>query len=178
MEHLILGLLILKEMTLYELNTSFKKGLSLIYSASYGSLQTAVKKLLKSEYVYFEEAVSNGRNKKIYHINEKGIEAFFNWMHSEIPEKKLETVLLSKIYFLGLIESKEERLSIIDHMIQKTKSVESDLKFYQEQLDELDIPDEHMDIAKFQLKTLDFGVSSHTHALEWLEKMRDDLSCS
>lgn len=175
MEHLILGLLILKEMTIYELNASFKQGLSLIYSASYGSLQTAVKKLLKSDFVYFEETVSNGRNKKIYHINDKGREAFYTWMFSDIPEKKLETVILSRLYFLGLIESKDDQLKILVDMKESIKVVEENLKAYQEQLSTLEIPAEHMGIAKFQLKTLDYGVNSHTQASLWLEQLYEDL---
>ena len=68
MEFIILGILLFKDMTIYEINTSFKKGLFLIYSASYGSLQNAVKKLLKKEFITFRETVENGRNKKIYSI--------------------------------------------------------------------------------------------------------------
>ena len=41
MENVILGLLIIQSLTLYELNRAFKQGISMFYSASYGSLQVA-----------------------------------------------------------------------------------------------------------------------------------------
>ena len=77
MEYIILGLLLFKEMTIYEMNSSFKKGLSLIYSASYGSLQNATKKLIKTEWIHFTQTIENGRNKKIYSISDQGKAAFY-----------------------------------------------------------------------------------------------------
>ncbi len=46
MENVVLGLLIIQSLTLYDLNRAFKQGISLFYSASFGSLQIAVKNCL------------------------------------------------------------------------------------------------------------------------------------
>lgn len=175
MENLILGLLILKDMTIYELNNAFKEGLSLIYAASYGSLQNAVKKLLKHDLISFEELVENGRNKKVYHINSIGQERFYQWMHEEIPEKKLEVMILSKIYFLGLIENKESQVLILDKMIAKVSYIHSEMEAYEKEINSLAIPPSYEAIAKYQFKTLNYGVNSHLFALNWLETLRDEI---
>lgn len=175
MENLILGLLILKDMTIYELNNAFKEGLSLIYAASYGSLQNAVKKLLKDDLITFQALVENGRNKKVYHIEIKGKERFYQWMHEEIPEKKLEIMILSKIYFLGLIEKKEDQILILDKMIAKVSNIHNEMQAYEKEINTLAIPKKYESIAKYQMKTLNYGVNSHLFALNWLKTLRDEI---
>src|SRR5512139_1502134 len=105
MEHVVLGLLMIQSLTIYGLNRAFKQGISLFYSASYGSLQTAVKNLLGKGWIVFEERVDHGRNKKVYSITEQGRRAFYEWMLEEIPANKLEVTALSKVFFLGLMTS-------------------------------------------------------------------------
>lgn len=175
MEYIVLGLLILKEMTIYELNSAFKQGLSLIYSASYGNLQYAVKKLLKDDLITFTERVENGRNKKIYEINEEGMKAFFFWMEAEIPVNKLETVMLSKVYFLGLVEDRAKKIAIVEEMIEKAEAVEAGLLMMDEDFTKMVLPDEAMKIAKYQFKTLDYGIMAHTAGKNWLNKLLADV---
>lgn len=169
----MLGLLILKDMTIYELNAAFKKGLSLIYAASYGNLQHAVKKLHKEGMIDYNELVENGRNKKIYRINKNGINNFFEWMESEIPVNKLETIMLSKVYFLGLIKDPAVKVGIVMEMIAKTEEVETGLRQMNEELNSLSLPDEIMEIANFQFKTLDYGIMAHAAGKQWLYKLLD-----
>lgn len=64
MDNIILGLLLLQSRTIYQLRERIDKGLNLMYSSSTGSIQAAIKKLLNSGYIDFEETVENGRRKK------------------------------------------------------------------------------------------------------------------
>ena len=175
MTYIVLGLLMLKDMTIYELNNSFKQGLSLIYAASYGSLQNAVKNLLKDGAITYIETVENGRNKKIYTINDDGRKLFKQWMFSPLTEKKLETTLLSKIYFLGLISEKKDQLSIIQGMIDTVKQVTKELSDYQQVVGEMEIPEAYQTIAMYQIKTLDYGVMSHEAGLNWLHDLYEEV---
>lgn len=175
MDYLVLGLLIFKKMTIYELNNSFKKGLSLIYAASYGSLQNAVKKLLKNEWITFEEMVDQGRNKKVYQINQDGIDAFYQWMYGDLSDKKLEVTILSKIYFMGLLKNKAERLELVKKMINQVNKIKNELSAYEENLNSLDIADEHLLVARYQFKTLNYGINSHDAALTWLNDLYEDV---
>jgi len=175
MEHIVLGLLILKSMTIYELNQAFGQGLSMIYAASYGNLQYAVKKLLANDMITFEEKVENGRNKKIYEIKESGKEAFFKWMMEDINPKHIETLMLAKIYFLGLIGSVDDRKRIIDNILKAGDEYSKDLFEVKAYTDSLELSPEHMDIAKFQFKTLDYGIYNYEYTIKWLKELREQI---
>jgi DNA-binding PadR family transcriptional regulator len=175
MDHIVLGLLLLQDMTLYELNAAFSRGLSLIYSPSYGSLQNAVKKLVKAEFIKFEEKVEKGRNKKIYSVEQSGVTAFYKWMRMEIPLNKLEQVILSKVFFLGLIQSEDEKLKIIGDMIISAQKVEQGLLDMNQQLGQADLTKEERAIFKYQYSTLGYGVAAHKQVIEWLHHLKGEI---
>ncbi len=175
MKNVILGLLMIQSLTLYELNQSFKQGISMFYSASFGSLQAAVKSLLSKGWVVFEERVEHGRNKKVYSINEAGRAAFYQWMLAEIPSNKLEVTALSKVYFLGLIPTVAQQKQILAEILEKIQQVHGELNQMNAELNRLEIPDEYRGILKFQLKTLDYGIQSHVFAREWFISLLKNL---
>ncbi len=55
-----------------------------MYSSSMGSIQAAVKKLLNYEYISYEEAVENGKYKRVYSITHSGKLYFFEWINSHL----------------------------------------------------------------------------------------------
>lgn len=175
MEFIVLGLLMTQDMTIYQLNQAFSSGLSLIYSASYGSIQNAIKKLLAGEEIGFIETVENGRNKKIYHLTDEGRISFFQWMHAELPMNKLEMVALSKVFFLGLIVSAEEKKQILEKILTAIISMESELTELAKTLTQLQLPEEAMKIYRYQFKTLDYGILTHGVAREWVQGILDEL---
>lgn len=172
MEFAVLGLLYLSPMTIYELNSNFKKSLSLIYSASYGSLQTALKKLLSKGYIDMSSTIENGRQKNIYQITKLGSEAFFKWMCEAIPESKLEVTALSKLHFLGLIPTIEERIVVLGSITEQIKQVTYELESYQTELSNLPRTDP---VLHYQLSSLDYGVMAHRSALSFFENLYTDL---
>ena len=72
MENIILGLLYYKGRTIYELKLRFESSLSMMYSSSTGSIQSALKKLLSAEEVERSERYEGGRLKKLYTIPKDG----------------------------------------------------------------------------------------------------------
>ena len=167
MENVVLGLLIIQSLTLYELNQAFKQGISMFYSASYGSLQIAVKNLLNKGMIVFEEKVEKGRNKKVYSITEQAGMPFISgcWMKSR--SNKLEVTALSKVYFLGLIQDVEQKKQILLEILDKIQLVQEELSKMNEEISRIEIPDSYRDILKYQLKTLDYGLKAHSFAREW-----------
>lgn len=175
MEFVVLGLLMIQDLTVYQLNQSFKSGLALIYSASYGSLLSALKKLLAWQEIEFREVVENGRNKKIYHITESGRAHFYRWMQEEIPQNKLELVALCKIFFLGLVESDAEKKAILENIIAAIEIMEGQLDRLSQSLSQLQLGEEAMKLYGYQFRTLDYGILSHRVAREWVQQILDDL---
>jgi len=175
MENVVLGLLIIRSLTLYELNQAFKQGISMFYSASYGSLQIAVKNLLNKGMVVFEERVEKGRNKKVYSITAHGKDAFYRWMLDEIPVNKLEVAALSKVYFLGLIQNVEQKKEIVLEILNKIELVQDELNKMNEEISRIEIPASYRGILTYQLKTLDYGQKAHSFAREWFLALLNDL---
>ena len=178
MENVVLGLLIIQNLTLYELNQTFKQGISVFYSASFGSLQIAIKNLLNKGMIVFEERVEKGRNKKIYSITEHGKDAFYKWMLEDIPVNKLEVTALSKVYFLGLLQNDAQRKQIILEILGKIQLVQTELENMHEEISRMEIPESYMEILKYQLRTLDYGQMSHSFAREWFLGLLNDLNAS
>lgn len=112
MEYAILGLLLREQLTIYQIRIIFAESFSLIYGDSYGSLQSALKRLMNQGWIQFEAVKEGGRNKKVYHITAAGRARFFEWMGEEIPLSKLETATLTRLFFLGELEQ-EKRLQVL-----------------------------------------------------------------
>lgn len=176
MEYVILGLLMIKSMTIYEMNSSFKKGISLFYSASYGSLQRAVKKLLEGKFITYHETVTNGRNRKVYSVLDSGKERFYTWMMEDIQKNKVETIMLAKLFFMGLINDKQDRVSIIKKSIEAIEEYGKDLKQVEKDVEDIKVSNEYDDIAKYQIKTLEYGLDSYRHSVKWYEKLLNEMN--
>jgi DNA-binding PadR family transcriptional regulator len=175
MEHVVLGLLMMQSLTLYGLNQAFKQGVSLFYSASYGSLQAAVKNLLGKGWIVFEEQVEQGRNKKVYSITEPGRQAFYEWMREEIPANKLEVTALSKVFFLGLMGSGEQKRQIVREILNKVEIVQNELSEMHREIGQYEIPDPYREIFKYQMKTLDYGLQAHAFGREWFQALLEEI---
>ena len=175
MENVVLGLLIIQSLTLYDLNQAFKQGISMFYSASYGSLQIAVKNLINKGMIVFEEKVDKGRNKKVYSITENGRKAFYQWMLDEIPINKLEVTALSKVFFLGLIPNVEQKKQIVLEILSKIQLVQDELGKMDDEISRIEIPASYRGILKYQQKTLDYGLVAHSSAREWFLALLNEL---
>lgn len=160
MGNVILGLLIISPATLYALNKLFEQGISLFYSASLGSIRSALTVLLDRGHVTVTESVDNGRSKKTYIITDAGLAAFNEWMLAPITSGNLETIALSKLYLLGLLPV-DARASILEDITARTARDLAQLEQLAGMLDSLEIPAEYREIFRYQRLTLDYGLMSH-----------------
>ncbi|HSN66226.1 MAG TPA: PadR family transcriptional regulator [Fusibacter sp.] len=175
MEYVILGLLIIQPSTLYSLNKSFEQGISLFFSPSLGSINSAIKRLMDKNLVKQEDTVENGRAKKILTITEKGQNAFFSWMHEPLDPKNLEVSFMSRLYFLGLIENQTQKNALVEGMYQSVVASKQTLDETAAVLENLDIPQSYQDIFHYQKKVLQYGIDTHGYAIEWIEKLIKEM---
>ena len=120
MEYIILGLLLFKPMTVYEIRIYIQKNLTTICSDSLGSIQIAVKKLLNKGYITTKELLERGLVKKKHSITSLGVEHYKEWVGSPINIAKMTNMEESKLYFLGTA-SKEKRISFLKSYISSLK---------------------------------------------------------
>ena len=173
MGNVILGLLFISPSTLYTLNKQFEQGISLFYSASLGSIRTALTVLLDKGFVTVADSVENGRSKKTYTITEAGQAAFVEWMLAPITTGDLETIALSKLYLLGLLPA-DARAGILADITTRIAAVETELEQLGVMLDSLELPDDYREVFRYQRLTLDYGLAAHRMAHEFYAKLQRD----
>ena len=169
MAFLILGLLMIRSLTIYDIKTTLERKISPFYAASYGSIQSAVRKLLKNGHVSFTEKVENGRNKKEYSITPAGKEAFYAWMREDLSVSKFNDEALVKVFFFGFI-SREERIRLLRDYIERMTAEYEEMRAFQQSALAMDIPAEHREIYNYQMASLDYGVQGTGFEIEWYQK--------
>jgi len=70
------------------------------YSGSYGSIQTALKKLTEQLDIVSESVIENGRNKKRYSITNSGKAQFQNWLETDFLVDNFKNDALTKVFYL------------------------------------------------------------------------------
>lgn len=172
MGNVILGLLLIAPATLYTLNKQFEQGISLFYSASLGSIRTAVTVLLEKGLVTVTESVENGRNKKTYALTDAGQAAFIEWMLAPITTANLETTALSKLYLLGLMPE-DARAGILANITARIAADEAQLAELAGTLDTMELPEDYREIFHYHRLTLEYGLMSHRAGREFFAKLAD-----
>ena len=177
MEYIILGLLLLKSMTAYEISSFTNKKLALICSGSAGSVQIALKKLLKNGHVSMSEFVQGGINKKVYAITPDGKAAFERWVSSPMQASKVKNMELSKLFFLGFAEE-HSRITAIEQYIGQLQEVKNTLLSIKALTFGANTPkhkEMHIanaeDIIAYQAATLDFGIDSAEFEINWYTQL-------
>lgn len=120
MDKIILGLLILKSMTIYDIKKFVATYLSHSYADSLGSIQYALKKLLGANAIEFVAYVENGHNKKEYTITKLGMKMFKEWLEQPVNSRSSQKIDERKLFFLGLTE-KKVRKKVLQGYIESLK---------------------------------------------------------
>lgn len=170
-QHVILGLLLLLPMSLYDLHRAFGQGISLFYSASFGSIQRALRQLVELGHVDVEPAPDDPRGKKLHTITPSGRAAWRAWMHEPVTGADAETTVLARVYFLGLIDDGPERSEIVGVLRNRVSGDLDGLRVAAAGVDAQQIPSEFAGVFAFQRATLDYGIRAHELALDWLDEL-------
>lgn len=192
MDIIVLGLLMIRSCTIYEMRKSIETWLSNISSNSLGSIQASIKKLMDKDMIDFSEYVENSVNKKAYAITEKGKKYFLENISSPMlyKEKNME---LSKFFFMGFSDQHSWEGLIDAYIVELQRELNELEKISTEALPRFDpnenfvdtlrekgvsyeITDEQVNnIALFQYATLDLGMEQLKFQIKWFEKFKQTL---
>ena len=202
MDKLILGLLMIKHFTVYEIRQVMRQNFSSMCSDSLGSIQAALKKLSQQGAVTYSEYVEKGKMKKEYAITASGRFLFLEWLKTPIDMSKNKNMDLGKFLFMGYLPKKEQ-LQMLDLTIeglevevQEFEAVKNAIRYTEEQekvkayleqnshlATELietsqaaDLAESISQIGYFEMKTLEFGLDSARFQLDWFTKLRQQLA--
>jgi DNA-binding PadR family transcriptional regulator len=105
----VLGFLLLKPMTGYELKAMMDMTIGHFNRASYGGIYPSLKKLARGGYVSMAQSVAGGKIRKTYRPLPAGKKAFRGWLKTPPEITRGPGPLLTKIFFLGLGEREDAR---------------------------------------------------------------------
>lgn len=201
MDKLILGLLILKNSTLYELHGIIHNNLQAMCSDSIGAIQAAVKKLRLQEMINFISFIENGKHKKEYYVTPKGMDYFKQWVNEPMEFGKSRNPEVGKLYFMGLTQ-KENRIELINHYIEELKTALEYMlairrrsqtieaakgvrERYLEGIGRLadmgqlrsieNLSEAIEEIRFFSLLSLDYGIYNLENEIKWYEQLKEKI---
>lgn len=202
MDKLILGLLMIKSFTVYEIRQVMRQNFSSMCSDSLGSIQAALKKLSQQGAVTSSEYVEKGKMKREYTITASGRILFLDWLKTPIDMSKSKNMELGKFLFMGYLPKKEQ-LEMLDLAIdgleielREFEAVKASIQFAEEQQQVQAYLEQHDHLATellevsqtanltesisqlgyFEMKTLEFGLDSARFQLNWFTDLRKQLS--
>lgn len=175
MDHIILGLLLLQDRTIYQLRDRINKGLHLMYSSSMGSIQAAIKKLLGNGYISFHEVVENGKHKKIYSLTDDGKAHFLEWINAPIESQNIKNPELAKIYFFGF-SAPENRAGLLEKYLNHLRDQYHALSMICEDADKMTAPKECQSILFYQIAAARYGKDLMKFQIEWYENLLRDIT--
>ena len=201
MDKIILGILMLRRMTAYELRNTIRDNFKSMCSDSLGSIQVALKKLLSLKMVTFEELVEKGVNKKRYAITDIGEKVLMEWIKIPIDISKTKNIDMGKLLFMGYIPKNEQKNLInkiilsLEEEYSELKNLKESINFenerlgienylltdteYQERIKNLNkknnVSKNIKEISKFTLATLDYGIDVVDFNIKWFKKLKTKI---
>ncbi|MFQ6793091.1 MAG: PadR family transcriptional regulator [Thomasclavelia sp.] len=120
LKYAILGLLMRKTMSGYDLNKEFNTALTEFWSAKHSQIYPELKKLLAENLVEYHVEISGDvLEKKIYNITEKGKQEFLNWLNrDDMIDPTPKDVFRLRMYFSENLKD-EEVLKLLDSQINQ-----------------------------------------------------------
>lgn len=175
MQFVILGLLLDGPLSLYDVRKRFSAGISLFYSASFGSIQRALQHLVDSGSVTVAPAPDDPRGKKLHTVTAEGRARWRAWMLEPIPPgADAETTALAKVFLLGRLDSPRDRRTVLDLIHDRAGAALATLHGLAAELDDAEsgLPQELRVVAGYQRATLDYGLRAHELTLRWVDELR------
>lgn len=194
-EKIILGLLMMRGMTIYEIKGVINTKLESMCSSSSGSIHSAIRKLMEKEAIACQEE----GNLKVYFITKVGREIFEQWIHEPMIVDKKRDIELSKLFFIGLANpsrredlmksyiinlkkqlEKLEQLQSANIVGDKELEEETNTLFNGRNRNEQGIckvfyerskEDISKDIYNYQMITLQHGIDLAKFEIEWYQKL-------
>lgn len=174
MDTIILGLLLLKSRTIYQLRERIDKGLNLMYSSSMGSIQAALKKLSGCGFIQYEEAADKGRHKKIYSITDSGRQYFLEWVNSPMQVQGGKNPELARLYFMGF-SAAGNREELIQSYIAQAKERYEALDLICREGESFHVAGEERDIVFYQLASARYGRDLMKFNLGWYQRLLQEI---
>jgi DNA-binding PadR family transcriptional regulator len=168
-DNVILGILMEGPQTGYGLKSVIEQSVGFFYTASYGSLYPALKRLAEQGAVSLVE--SNGtKNKKLYTLETPGRKQFLEWLGEPLTRNRNEHLL--KFFFYDYLEEplRRERLAAFHGSLREELGRLAIVKqIVDKETEELENPEDY----RYRLSVLTYGFRYLEMAERWLGDLRE-----
>ena len=173
LEYVVIGMVIHKPLTGYDIKKEIEAGIGNFFKSSYGNLYPALKKLTDKGFLTLTEQTHVNRLKKYYMVTEFGKTAFLEWLTSPLDSGSVTVSLLTRIFFFGELSEdiRNQELKKYElHMQQILQQLhEMEKQFYIPAMDARDY---------FELSTLYHGIMSTQNMIRWLKHLGEQKPLS
>ncbi len=166
LENVILGLLLYKKLSIYDMKKAIEQSVGFFYSSSYGNIHPAMKKLEAKGFVSVQEKLVHGRNRKEYSITEEGIGQFQIWLSQDIKVGKIQDEGLLHLYFLAELKE-DKRIELLNRYIEKLSEKVIELSEVENAIRKIEVPDKYREALNYRIITIDFGLKYYKFELTW-----------
>lgn len=177
LEKLILGMLLYKNLTIYDMKKALDEGINQFFTTSFGALHPAVNKLMDRGFTDAVKVLENGRAKKVYSLTDSGKAYFLEWLEKDISMSKVQEEGLLRVFFYKEL-SKRKQISLLQKYVNEMKERVVALKHIKafQQTAKKEIPKKYVEAFNYRVTTIDFGLGYYTFAIEWYERLIDDIA--
>lgn len=160
-DYIILGFLMDKEMSGYDIKQRITLSTSNFYDASFGSIYPALKRLEAKNWINSNEIIEAGRFKKKYRILEEGNRIFLTWLEEPLIIHPSRHEWLVKIFFYRYLP-KDTVLLLIrqfnNFIVERKKKIAEIEPLVRGKAD------------FFQMSTLHYGIDYYEFIINWLQR--------
>ena len=158
----VLGLLMGKELSGYDIKIVFEDVFTHFFDGSFGMIYPTLRQLEKEGKIKKEVVMQEGKpNKKMYFITDEGREEFYQYMKSDVEKDVLRSDFLMRMYF-GNYSDTATIKKWIEEEIERKEMYIADLRLKYEKWRE--------GITFVEEISLDVGIESYTAQVETLKK--------
>lgn len=161
-EYIVLGFLMICPMNGYQIKQFIGISMVNFMDASFGSIYPTLKRLQKKGMISSEDVVQGGKLVKMYTIEDKGKEAFLEWLKEPVSVANAKQWHLVKLFFFDELDEQIRE----KHFEYFVNDAEKQIKM----LDELSIKG-CKDEKEFHYSTLLFGKRYYTLVKEFYKEL-------
>lgn len=168
-DNVILGILMEGPQTGYGLKSIIEQSVGFFYTASYGSLYPALKRLAEQGAISLVET-DGAKNKKLYTIEATGRKQFLEWLGEPLTRNRNEHLL--KFFFYDYLEEplRKKRLAAFHGSLREELGRLAVVKqIVDKETEELENPEDY----RFRLSVLTYGFRYLEMAERWLGDLRE-----
>lgn len=149
-QSILLGFLMMKSMTGYEMKKVFSISFSFFSDLSYGSIYPALKRMEQRGLITMDVQIQDGvPNRKVYTITDTGREAFMEALKTPFPFQRVKNPFLMRLFFFAFLP-RDEREAIAGEYLKSAQEVHQQL--------EATRPEIEARADQFQLLCFEFGL--------------------